>query len=271
MQPFTKRVIRFALVAMLSSFALSFAGTVWALPDSTVNVTPTNSGDISYTWPAPAGGFMTAQAGNSFVTGVSSFFDGEDNQYNQWVTTDATVVYEGEITDVDLAKWHLMAFYPGEIRAGATYVSTGAFPVEEAYRAETTGIVQVTGDFVGWEASQVVVDSITKPGQYGFFTPAGGVGSSWVESGVDGIPVSLSRLFGYIVLPPEGQEIYSHDVNFSLYCYGKQYMHSNEEEDVSLSTHVLVDDDWHGTWTGVLAAWGWVNGGWKVIDTYYIG
>ncbi len=256
----SKTSVRYAvghLTVLIAATILGFVGAVHAVANSQVTKDPLmESGDDDHDWAAPAGGSIQGYSGDMYVTDSGSFFDGEDNEYDESITTWADGPYHGVITGADEGVWELSVNYPGYIKAHTNYVPTGWFPSKEPFRAETTLTLELRGSFGnhGFER-QVVVDSYTTPGLTEYDPVGGGSSpSTYSEQG-------LSSVFAAINGPkvnhadvnwdPTPIRVTGLGMNFNLYARGKQRIKSDKEEDVSLYTLITAtDDDGNTGWNG---------------------
>lgn len=201
------------------------------------------------------------------MTGIGSFYDGGNNYYNGWVTSSADAEYTGAITGADQGCWNLQVNYPGHLSASTAYYPTGVFPVMERFRSESTGTAEIRGDFSAFEEWQMAVDSFSRQGAYSYNTVGGGSppiayhGAGYVQSAGTNTLTIQSWAFGGFIMPIGGQWHNGLGVHFWLYCRGKQYMHSDSEEDVSLYSAITAGDDptINSSWQGQLNSY-WIDG-----------
>lgn len=236
-----------AFVTSCGAFLVCLGGTVLALPNSILSKTTpiAQSGPASESWPSPATGSLVGSSDDTYVLGAGLLSDAGSTTYNNWITTYADTAYSGQTTDVDEGAWELFVGYPGNIKAKTHYTPTGLFPVMENFRAETTLMLEVRGDFNGGGEFQVVVDSYTTEGTTIYDADGGGTPpASYVNGGISNVLRATSgvKVNEADVGPAFGTAfVEKNDIQFNLYCRGKQYMRCESEEDVSLYTTIAAD------------------------------
>lgn len=269
--------------AFMIGFLATLATTAKAVPDSSLSPSPLiQTGTDTHDWPAPAAGELNGYSGDIWVTGVGSLSNGGSTVYNGWVSTYAERSFTGTMTDIEVGRWNLDVHYPGKCKANAHYVGTGLVPVMERFRAETTGVAEIRGDVTLIDATQVVVDSYSEAGSYSFDAIGGGdnptnygdVGFGIVSSAVDGQNVVNPWEYGNFIMPQGGVTHVGTSIQFTLYCRGKQYMHCDKEEDVSLGTNIEAgeaDDGEVRGWTGQLKSERFDGNRWVLVRIHPIG
>ena len=263
-------------------FLTMMATAIFAVRDSRVSKTPTESGPVTYDWVRPALGSINAYSADTNVTGSGILTDTGDNYYNGAATSWANAHYDGTITDVDNGAWELKIDYPGDLIARATYYPTGLFPRLERMRAEAEGTWELRGDFGNQAGAwQCVVDTAGS-GASTYDVVGGGAspityagqGTEWKIQIFDAPPVTTStHAFGPPIAGPTFWVKNRRDVQFDLYVRGKQYIHNNKEEDGGLFTGIYCAnaDGTAGTFGTWLKSYYWDGTMWVQIRMHTIG
>ncbi|MBZ0138140.1 MAG: hypothetical protein K8I27_17420 [Planctomycetes bacterium] len=264
------------ILALITSLSNAANSTV---THTMVTQTPTQTID----WPDPAGGSLNGYAGDVWATGAGSLFDGDDDTYNGWVTTEADALYIAVNYPEYQSVWKLTgAGYAGSVEASTFYVPTGVLPDEENYRSEATGTAEIRGDFRYFEEKQVAVDSYSRTVGWSLYDAVGGGKNpiSYTDGGLYSVfraqtdkKTTNQLSFGF---PVASQYLYADAVQFNLYSRGKQYMHCDKEEDVSLATRVIAnrlqDSIDPVGWYGHLTSYDrWLDGTETLVTVHPIG
>lgn len=267
-------------VALL--FLTMTATAIFAVPDSTVSKTLTQSGTVTHNWAAPATGSINAYSGDTNVTGSGTLTDTGNNYYNGAATSWANAHYDGTITDAEIGAWELKIDYPGDLVAQSTYYPTGLIPSLERMRAEAEGTWELRGDFGNRAGAwQSVVDTAGS-GTSRYDVVGGGNpprtyvgrGTEWKIQIFAAPPVTSSaHSFGPPIAGPTFWVKNSLDVHFDVYVRGKQYMHNDEEEDGGLFTSIYCNnpDGTTGTFGTWLKSYYWDGSMWVQIRMHTIG
>ncbi len=239
-----------------------------------------NPNPAQYTWPSATGSLLTV-SGEVWVIGNGSLSLPTANQ-NAWRTAWYGHTMTGTITAEPNKRWILDAAC--HMNLHCTGNGNDSWGWDDNYRAETTGSVEIKGDFNGFHNKEIAVDTYTTPQDWTNYAVLGGGANpslytgQWRVKAAPGSDSSLVFVWMYNKVKNGGL------VDFFIYTESKQYMfaHGGNSycEDTNLTTTISsYESDSEGNpifgWNGTLTSYYWdaskgPSGDWAKIHKYKI-
>lgn len=155
--------------------------------------------------------------------------------------------------------WQLVVGEDFTLSADASYVDNGGWL--EDYRAEVTYTSEIRGDFGYFAEDMRAIDRYSSTGDSTYDAVGGGQypityadgGNLNVKAGpgpLSGVDSNTIRLLINV-----NQTFTGNSVDYWLYARGKQYIHNNEEEAVTLGTSITHTGQSSVGWDGWLLAY----------------